>query len=104
MTKNENGENVRHLEVTEVALIRCNTVNNDYRHDSKILRTFIPNKLFGQLLDILPKNLYFCKVLIQNSHILKYGLLMKILSCWSYKKYSSRVIKLQKNDVLFIST
>ena len=27
--KNENGENVSHLEVTEVVLINCNIVNND---------------------------------------------------------------------------
>ena len=29
-TKDKNGENVPHLEITEVVLIHCNTVNNDY--------------------------------------------------------------------------
>ena len=28
--KNENGENVTNLEITEVALITCNLVNNSY--------------------------------------------------------------------------
>ena len=32
--KNENGENVPHLEITEVVLIRCNIINNDYQQDS----------------------------------------------------------------------
>ena len=34
ITKDENGENVSHLEVTEVVLMRCDIVNNDYQqHD-----------------------------------------------------------------------
>ena len=39
-------------------LIHCNIDNNDYQHDSKVLYTFVPNKPFGLLLDIL----YFCKL------------------------------------------
>ena len=30
ITKNENGENVLNLEITEVVLIYCNIVNNKY--------------------------------------------------------------------------
>ena len=30
MTKDENGKNVRHLEITEVALAHSNIVNNNY--------------------------------------------------------------------------
>ena len=30
ITKDVNGENVPHLEITEVALAHCNIVNNDY--------------------------------------------------------------------------
>ena len=51
-TKDENGENVRHLKITEVVLTHCNIVNNDYQQDSRVLYTFVPNKSFGQLLDI----------------------------------------------------
>ena len=29
-----------------------NIVNNNYQHDSRVLHTFILNKLFGQLLGI----------------------------------------------------
>ena len=80
MTNDENGENVPHLEITEVVLVHCNIVNNNYKQDSRVLYTFVPNKLFGQLLDILPKIFFFFKLLIQNFHILKYGLLIKILN------------------------
>ena len=34
ITKDENGENVPHLEITEVLLIHCNIVNNNYQQDS----------------------------------------------------------------------
>ena len=56
VTKNKNGENLPHLEITDVVLVHCNIVNNDYQQDSRVLYTFDPNKSFGQLLDISPKN------------------------------------------------
>ena len=31
ITKDESGENVPHLEITEVVLITCNIVKNDYQ-------------------------------------------------------------------------
>ena len=31
ITKNKNGENVPHLEITEVVLVHCVIVNNDYQ-------------------------------------------------------------------------
>ena len=34
ITKAKNGENVPHLEITEVALVYCNIINNDYQQDS----------------------------------------------------------------------
>ena len=40
ITKDKNDENVPHLEITEVVLIHCNIVNNDYQHDSRVLCTF----------------------------------------------------------------
>ena len=61
ITKNENGENVAHLEITEVVLVHCNMVNNDYQHDSRVLYTFVPNKSLGILLDISPSNHIFLK-------------------------------------------
>ena len=44
------------LEIIEVVLIHCNIVNNDFQQDTRALYTFVPNKSFGQLLDISPKN------------------------------------------------
>ena len=52
---------MRHLEITEVILIHCNIVNNDYQQDSKVLYTFVPNKLFVSLLEISPTNQIFLK-------------------------------------------
>ena len=69
-----------HLEITEVVLIHCNIVNNNYQQDSTVLYTFVPNKSFGQVLGISPKNFIFSKSLTQDFYILKYGLLIKILN------------------------
>ena len=40
------------LESVEVILVYCNLAKNDYQHTSKVLFTFVPNKEFGQLLNI----------------------------------------------------
>ena len=37
ITKYKNCENVPHLEITEVVLVNCNIVNNDYQQNSKSL-------------------------------------------------------------------
>ena len=60
-TKDKNGENLPHLEITEVVLVHCSMVNNDYQQDSLVLYTFVPNKSFGSLLDISPSNHVFLK-------------------------------------------
>ena len=59
ITKGKNGENVPHLEITKIVLVHCNIVNKDYQQDSIIVYIFIPNKSFGQLLDISTKVSYF---------------------------------------------
>ena len=46
ITEYKNGENVLHLEITKVVLVHCDIVNNDYQQDSRVLYTFVPNKLF----------------------------------------------------------
>ena len=35
--KDKNYENIPHLEITEVLLVHCNIVNNDYQQDSRVL-------------------------------------------------------------------
>ena len=54
--KDKNGENVPHLEITDVLLIHCDIVDNDYQQDSRVLYTFVPNKPSGSLLKISPTN------------------------------------------------
>ena len=49
--KYKNDENVPHLEITEVVLVHCNIVDNDYQQDSRVLFTFISSKPFGSLLE-----------------------------------------------------
>ena len=49
INKDKNVENGSHLEIT----------NNDCHRDSRVLYAFVPNKAFGQLLDISPKNYMF---------------------------------------------
>ena len=52
--KDKNSENVPKLESVEVVLVHCNLVKNDCQHASKVLFSFVPNKQFGQLLNISP--------------------------------------------------
>ena len=61
IAKDKNGENVPHLEITEVVLVHCNIVDNDYQQNSRVLYIFVPNKPFGSLLEISPKNHNFLK-------------------------------------------
>ena len=37
ITKDENGKNKVHLEITEVVLVHCNFVNNNYQQDSRVI-------------------------------------------------------------------
>ena len=55
--KDKNGENVPYLEITEVVLVHCDIVNNDYQRDFRVLYTFVPNKPFDSLLEISPINI-----------------------------------------------
>ena len=47
-----------HLQITEVVLVHCDTVNNNYQQDSRVLYTIVPNKSFGE---ISPINHIFLK-------------------------------------------
>ena len=50
--KDTNSDNVPKLESVEVVLVHCNSVKNNYQHTSKVLFSFVPNKQFGQLMNI----------------------------------------------------
>ena len=57
VTKDENVKNVPCLEIIQVVLVHCNTVNSDYQQDSRALHIFLPNKSFN----ISTKNFIFLK-------------------------------------------
>ena len=37
ISKNKNSKNVLHSEITELVLVYCNIMNNDYQQDSRVL-------------------------------------------------------------------
>ena len=76
ISKDKDGENVSHLEITEVVLVHCNIVNNDYQQDSRVLYTFVPNKPFGKFLQQI---IFFKKHVTRNFKTLKYGLQIEIV-------------------------
>ena len=80
INKGEKGKNVPHLKITEIVLAHCYILNNDYQHYSRVLYIFVPNKLFGQFLYILPKKLVFLKTFSSNFWIVKSDLLIKTLN------------------------
>ena len=55
--KDKNGETVPKLESAEVVLVHFNLLKNDCQHTSKVLFSFVPNKQFGQLINISPHSL-----------------------------------------------
>ena len=55
--QNKDGEDVPTLESVAVVSVNCNLVNNNYQQASKVLFTFVPNKQFGQLINIAPHSL-----------------------------------------------
>ena len=52
--QNKDGEIVPRLETVEIVSVHRNLVNNSYQQASKVLFTFVPNKLFCQLITITP--------------------------------------------------
>ena len=70
-----------HFQITEVVLVHCDIVNNDYQKDSRVLYTFVLNKPFGSLLEISPKNHIFLKTFnSENMMKLKHGSQIKIFN------------------------
>ena len=80
ITKDKNVENLPYLEIAEVIQVHCNIVNSDYQQNSRVLYTFVPNKLYCQLLEILPTNFIFLKTFNSEFSYIKYGLQIKTVS------------------------
>ena len=75
--KDKDGENLPKLESVETVLVHCNLVKNDYQHTSKVLFTFIPNKQFGQLINISPHSLTMMNTV--NIEFFSVGLQIKLV-------------------------
>ena len=87
ITKDKNGKNLPHLEITEVVLVHCNIVNIHYQQNSRVLYLFVPNKSFGQLLDISPKNVTFLKTFNSEFSYIEVwfahqNCIIKKINCW----------------------
>ena len=89
--KDKDGEKVPKLESIKVILMHCNLVKNDYQHTSKVLFSFVPNKQFGQLINILPHSLTMMNTVNTVFLLLKFGLQiskvvkhlkLKVMSIW----------------------
>ena len=55
--KDMDQQNIPKLESVDAILVYCNLLKNDYPYTSKVLLTFVPNKQFGQLINISPHSL-----------------------------------------------
>ena len=51
-----------------VNVIHCNMVNDNYQQNSRVLYAFLPNNLFGQLLDISPEEYLYNEVWFTNQN------------------------------------
>ena len=55
--KDKDGEIASKSETVEVVLVHCSLVTNACQHTSKVLFSFVPNKQFGQSINISPHSL-----------------------------------------------
>ena len=53
---------IKNKKITEVVLVHCNVVNNDYQHSSRVLYRFVPNKSIVPLFHILANSFIFLKI------------------------------------------
>ena len=82
------------LESVEAVLVHCNLVKNDYQHASKVLFTFVPNKQFGQLINMLPHSLTMMNTINTDLFFffLKFGLQTKSVKHLKLKIMSNLTI------------
>ena len=70
--------------------MHCNSVKNDYQHASKALFSFVPNKQFGQLINISPDSLTMMNTInIGFSHV----------EVW-FTDQSGKAIEIEDNIIL----
>ena len=94
ITNDKIGENVPHLEITEVILAHRNIVKNDYQQNSRVLYAFVQNKPFGQLLEISLTNFIFLKT---------FNLEFAAIEVWFTDK-NSQLLEIEERIKLIIVT
>ena len=52
--QDKDGKDAPKLESIEVVLVHCKSINNNYQQAYKVLFTFLPNKQFGQSINMSP--------------------------------------------------
>ena len=88
---------MHHLEITEVVLVHCDIVNNDYQQDSRVLYTFVPNKPFGSLLEISLKITLIFSLIT--------GITKKLLNVTTKKKKKhNKIVMLAKSKLNSVET
>ena len=92
--KDKNGEKVPKLESVEVVLVHCNLVKNDYQHSSKVLFSFVPNKQFGQWINISQHSL-----IMMNTVNTKFS----YIEVW-FTKQASKALEIEDNVNLTLIT
>ena len=60
ISKDKNGKNAPHLEMTEVIFFHCNVVNKGYQQNPRVFYTVV-RKLFRKLLEIFTNKFYIFK-------------------------------------------
>ena len=88
--KDKDRENVPKLESAEVVSVHCNLSKHDYQHTSSDLLTVVPNKKFGQLINISPHSLTMMNTVNTEFSSVEVGsqtksgkhLKLKIMSIW----------------------
>ena len=96
--KDKDGENVPKLVSAEVVLVHCNLVKNDYQHTSEVLFTFVLNKQFGQLTNILPHSMTTVKTInteFSSVEVCFTGQVSKALKIMSIIEIENRKLKLK---------
>ena len=83
--QDKDGKDVPKLESVEVVLVHCNLVNNNYQQASKVLFTFVPNKQFGQLINISLHSLTILGTTNTEFSFIEVWLLIKIVSLLKLK-------------------
>ena len=83
--QDKDGEDLPKLEPVEVLLVHCNQINGNYQQVWKVLFTFVPNKQFGQLINISLHSLTILGTTNTEFSFIEVWLLIKIVSLLKLK-------------------